>query len=221
MSMEAFDASEHPNRYLTVPNALSVGRLAATPFIANKLAKNPRRWWAVSALIAASDSLDGYIARKFDQKSEFGRKIDPVADKIYGAANLVALTKAEVVPKPLAGAMLAQKAFTASTGIRSEIVGADLHVSKLGRIGEFLGAAGVYTMAASESFSEQSKNVVKRAGTVLAVAGMAVSTMVAIDYHRQINDHLEQQSLAMTRAFMADLETLGFNQNPDFGSNEL
>lgn len=41
------------------------------------------RWWALGVFVtaAASDGLDGWIARRFNQKSEFGAFIDPIADK--------------------------------------------------------------------------------------------------------------------------------------------
>lgn len=41
------------------------------------------RWWALGVFVtaAASDGLDGWIARRFNQKSDFGAFIDPIADK--------------------------------------------------------------------------------------------------------------------------------------------
>lgn len=41
------------------------------------------RWWALAVFLvaAASDGVDGWIARRFNQKSDFGAFIDPIADK--------------------------------------------------------------------------------------------------------------------------------------------
>jgi CDP-diacylglycerol--glycerol-3-phosphate 3-phosphatidyltransferase len=41
------------------------------------------RWWALAVFIvaASSDGIDGWIARRFNQKSDFGAFIDPIADK--------------------------------------------------------------------------------------------------------------------------------------------
>ncbi|PAW70679.1 MAG: hypothetical protein B9S30_02160, partial [Verrucomicrobiia bacterium Tous-C5FEB] len=41
------------------------------------------RWWALAVFLvaAASDGIDGWIARRFNQKSDFGAFIDPIADK--------------------------------------------------------------------------------------------------------------------------------------------
>jgi CDP-diacylglycerol--glycerol-3-phosphate 3-phosphatidyltransferase/cardiolipin synthase len=41
------------------------------------------RWWALAVFIiaASSDGIDGWVARRFNQKSDFGAFIDPIADK--------------------------------------------------------------------------------------------------------------------------------------------
>jgi len=51
------------------------------------------RWWALATFVtaAASDGLDGWIARRFNQRSDFGAFIDPIADKsllLTGVATL-------------------------------------------------------------------------------------------------------------------------------------
>jgi phosphatidylglycerophosphate synthase len=76
------------DRVLTIPNLLSLSRLALLP-VWWWLAASPdptRRTWA-GALIAygiVSDVADGYLARHLNQASEWGRLFDPVGDKIAG-----------------------------------------------------------------------------------------------------------------------------------------
>ena len=52
------------------------------------------RWWAVGIFIIASlsDAVDGYLARRYDQKSKFGAFIDPFADKTLLLTGIVFLT---------------------------------------------------------------------------------------------------------------------------------
>lgn len=50
---------------------------------------------AVFALLALTDFLDGYIARKFDQQTSFGRMLDPIADKFLLYATLLGLVAAQ------------------------------------------------------------------------------------------------------------------------------
>ena len=79
----------------TVPNWLTFGRILSLPLII-VLASFPGRGFGIAAavvfsLAAITDFLDGYIARKTGQVSEFGKLIDPIADKIIVAAAFIML----------------------------------------------------------------------------------------------------------------------------------
>ena len=52
------------------------------------------RWWAVGifGVMAATDKLDGYLARKLNQISKLGTILDPVADKLLIASSIVLLS---------------------------------------------------------------------------------------------------------------------------------
>jgi cardiolipin synthase (CMP-forming) len=89
-------AGELPARVLTVPNAISVARLAGVPvflWLVLGLRSVAGDWWAVGVVIAAglSDWLDGKIARALNQQSRLGQVLDPAADRLYIAATVVAL----------------------------------------------------------------------------------------------------------------------------------
>jgi cardiolipin synthase len=71
-------------RFWTVPNALSLSRIALLPLFVWALIE-PARLWLAGALMAwgiVSDVLDGFLARLLKQESEWGRIIDPLADKL-------------------------------------------------------------------------------------------------------------------------------------------
>jgi CDP-diacylglycerol--glycerol-3-phosphate 3-phosphatidyltransferase len=79
----------------TVPNWLTIGRILSLPLII-LLASFPSRGFGIAAAIvfsiaAITDFLDGYIARKTGQVSEFGKLLDPIADKIIVAAAFIML----------------------------------------------------------------------------------------------------------------------------------
>ena len=79
----------------TVPNWLTIARILSLPAIIF-LASFPTRGFGIAAavvfsLAAITDFLDGYIARKTGQVSDFGKLLDPIADKIIVAAAFIML----------------------------------------------------------------------------------------------------------------------------------
>lgn len=77
-------------------NALTIARIVAIPpLVLLMLSPLPMAAWGAVCLyicIAFTDWLDGWVARTFNQMSEFGRFLDPIADKILVAAMFIALT---------------------------------------------------------------------------------------------------------------------------------
>jgi len=101
-------------RVLTIPNALSVARLAGLPVFL-WLALGPRTraadTWAVILLLAAaaSDWLDGKIARALNQQSRLGQLLDPAADRLYIVATIIALAIRAIIPWWLVGLLAARE----------------------------------------------------------------------------------------------------------------
>lgn len=62
--------------------------------VASGIPNEALRWWALGVYIvaAASDGLDGWIARRFNQRSDFGAYIDPIADKALLLTGVVTLS---------------------------------------------------------------------------------------------------------------------------------
>lgn len=78
---------------LTIPNLLSLLRLLMIPLFVWLYLNGHDGWTAAVLLLSgATDVVDGYIARHFDQISDFGKAFDPVADKLTQAAMLLCLT---------------------------------------------------------------------------------------------------------------------------------
>jgi cardiolipin synthase len=96
----ALAPSDPPARILTVPNAISVARLAGVPVFLWLVLGPKADGWAVGLLILAglSDWLDGTIARAWNQQSRLGQVLDPAADRLYIAATLVALAVRAIIP---------------------------------------------------------------------------------------------------------------------------
>jgi cardiolipin synthase len=88
------------DRILTVPNAISMARLAGVPVFLWLVLGPKADWWAVGLLIAAglSDWLDGKLARAWNQQSRLGQVLDPAADRLYIAATLAGLAVRGIIP---------------------------------------------------------------------------------------------------------------------------
>ena len=87
-------------RWLTVPNALSLVRLAGVPVFLWLLLGPRADGWALVVLMISgiTDWLDGRIARAFDQYSRLGELLDPLADRLYTLAALAAFLIRGIVP---------------------------------------------------------------------------------------------------------------------------
>lgn len=81
------------NQFFTIPNLLSLVRLAMIPLLLwLYLEKREYLWTAVVVVLSgATDIVDGIIARKYDLISDLGKALDPVADKLTQIAMLYCL----------------------------------------------------------------------------------------------------------------------------------
>ncbi|MFV0388918.1 MAG: CDP-alcohol phosphatidyltransferase family protein [Pyrinomonadaceae bacterium] len=84
---------------LTIPNVLTVLRMALIPVFAILLYYGYSVWALIIFLTAgASDAFDGFIARKFQQQSNLGTVIDPIADKLLMITSFVVLSLPHIFP---------------------------------------------------------------------------------------------------------------------------
>ncbi len=89
--------------FLTLPTLLTWARIAAIPLIVGVFylpLNNPTRNLLATTMFvvfAATDWLDGWLARRLNQTSAFGAFLDPVADKILVCAALLVLVKLDRV----------------------------------------------------------------------------------------------------------------------------
>jgi len=97
---------------LTVPNLISFARLLGVPLFLWLLLVAHLDGWAVAVLAigGTTDWVDGYLARRLGQVSRLGELLDPLADRLYILATLIALTIREVVPWQFAAALLSREA---------------------------------------------------------------------------------------------------------------
>ncbi|MGH9880617.1 MAG: CDP-alcohol phosphatidyltransferase family protein [Pyrinomonadaceae bacterium] len=90
------------SRIVTVPNMLTVFRMVLIPVFVT-LVFYQRFIWALAVFVIAgiTDGLDGLLARRFDQRSQLGTILDPIADKLMLVTAFVVLSLKSVFPQPL------------------------------------------------------------------------------------------------------------------------
>ena len=90
------------SRIVTVPNLLTVFRMVLIPvFVSLLFYQRFILALTIFVLAGVTDGLDGLLARRFDQKSQLGTILDPIADKLMLVTSFVVLSMRAVFPQPL------------------------------------------------------------------------------------------------------------------------
>ena len=90
------------SRIITLPNLLTVFRMVLVPIFVTLLFYQRFVLALVVFVIAGiTDGLDGLLARRFDQRSQLGTVLDPIADKLMLVTAFVVLSMRSVFPQPV------------------------------------------------------------------------------------------------------------------------
>ena len=93
---------DSPSRVVTLPNLLTALRMVLTPVFVT-LVYYHRFDWALFVFIIAgvTDCFDGLIARRFNQNSQLGRILDPIADKLLLVTAFIVMSMRSLMPVPI------------------------------------------------------------------------------------------------------------------------
>ncbi len=109
-------ATDAAARVWTVPNAISATRLLLVAVFAYLIvAEHDVAAIIIVMLAGASDWLDGFIARRFDQGSRLGQVLDPAADRLYIFVTLIGLAYRELIPWWLVAIIVTRELALAAT----------------------------------------------------------------------------------------------------------
>lgn len=172
------------DRLLTVPNLISLARLAGVPLFLWLLFSQDQRYAAawLWGLLGATDWVDGWWARKFNVVSEFGKLIDPVTDRVVLITGIMAVGVDGSVPWWLVAAALVREVLVAVAGLVLGAFGARrIDVTWWGKVATFgLYFAFPFLLAGASDVSIA--NWFRVAGWIIAVPSLIYSYMSAAQY---------------------------------------
>lgn len=109
---------------VTIPNLITLMRFLLVPAVVFALLKGYMGWAFTGFLVAGiSDGVDGFIARQFNQRSELGAYLDPMADKLLLVSVFIVLSYLEVLPLWLVIAVVSRDALIVGGVLLATIMG--------------------------------------------------------------------------------------------------
>jgi CDP-diacylglycerol--glycerol-3-phosphate 3-phosphatidyltransferase len=144
---------EASDRVLTIPNALSLARIAVLPLVLLDLLDDRfGRALVLLLLIGASDWFDGYLARVLDQRTRLGAVLDPIGDRAVFVVVGVGLVLADLLPLWVLVVLLARELAVLVVGLVLLLAGRSIpETSRLGKVatsGLMLSITGLLAAAA-------------------------------------------------------------------------
>lgn len=171
------------DKILTIPNLVSFVRLLAIPVF----------WWLLLgednvaaatilfAVVATTDWIDGYLARRLGQVSKLGKALDPVADRLMIASAVIAGLVAGIVPQWIGLLLIAREVYMAIVALFLVFRGAGtLEVRWLGKLATFL----VYSSIAWFYFAAIPflETILTPLAWAAGIAGLAIYWVTALQY---------------------------------------
>jgi cardiolipin synthase len=173
------------DRVWTVPNLISLVRLACAPIFL-WLLFGADSFWAATILLAvlgASDWVDGWIARRYDQGSELGKVLDPTADRVLLLTAVVALLIDDRIPRWYGILMLAREVVIAVFTLALAAAGASrIDVLWVGKAGTFCTMFSFPAFLAASITHGATRDVFWIIGWVFAVPALVLSYYAAVRY---------------------------------------
>lgn len=128
------------DRILTVPNVITLVRLALIPVFLWLLFGRENRAAAAVLLgvLASTDCLDGFVARRYHQVTTLGKVLDPVADRLLLAVAVVSILIDGSVPTVVAVLAMVREALVAVGAVALAALGTRrIDVTLMGKAGTF------------------------------------------------------------------------------------
>lgn len=153
------------SRIVTLPNALTVFRMVLIPIFVSLLFYQRFVWALVVFVLAGvTDGLDGLLARRFDQQSQLGTILDPIADKLMLVTAFIVLSMRGVFHSPL------PKHLPVPFWVTVAVISRDVFI--------IVGAAAINIMTGFRGFKPSWLGKLNTATQILAITAIMFSASV-------------------------------------------
>lgn len=185
----------------SIANRVTLARVVFIPiFLAILLARLPV-WgpWlaaAIFALLAATDAVDGYLARSRNEVTTFGKFIDPIADKLLVTAALVALVELGRLPSWIAVLIISRELVVSGLRLVAVAEGRVIAASVWGKAKTVLQTVAIVSFIVKDSSvivqaaGQAGAHAFGVAAWVVMVAAMLATVASMVDYFYHARDIL-------------------------------
>ncbi len=183
--LENSGESSLSNRALTIPNLISLIRiLLITPFVVFFLDKEYLIATIIIVVSGISDCFDGMIARKFNQESELGKILDPLADKLTLLAVGVCLVVIEPYFLPIVVILVAKDLLmligSSKVVKKGIIVPKSKWYGKLGTVMFYVSVTFIVLMEVIQNIDNPIVYISKQTGMIVSMILLILTAVVMI-----------------------------------------
>lgn len=211
---DAAHAQLSSHRFLTAPNLFTLLRLCCIPLFLYLLFGRDNRAGAAWLLggLGATDWVDGWLARRFNQVSEFGKVFDPTADRLLFIVGITGIIIDGAAPLWFAWLVVAREVVVGVTMAVATLVFKmqRFDVAFLGKLATFLLMFAVpgFMLGASDF---PGHNGFQIASWILGIPGLILSYWTAITYVPAIRSNIAagRASSATSTQPMGESESIG------------
>jgi cardiolipin synthase (CMP-forming) len=184
------------HRYLTAPNVFTLLRLCCIPiFVWLLFGKDDQvaAAWLLGGL-GATDWVDGWLARRFDQVSEFGKIFDPTADRLLFIVAIGSIITYGIPPAWVMWAVVAREVIVGATMAIATLAFSmqRFDVTYWGKLATFLLMFAIPGFMLGDpdsgSFGQQGFLI---ASWILVIPGLVLSYVTAVQYLPKIRAGIE------------------------------
>ena len=201
-----------------VPNILSFIRLFLVPiFIISFFVIDKYVALGVFIIASITDVVDGYIARHFNAMTEFGKILDPFADKLMKMAALISLTIVNLIPIWVTVLMITCDLAMIISGLCIYKKKITIQSNWIGKAGTFIISLGVVLSFFTEWIGEVNVYVIYAGITVAVVAGL---DYVYIFFNKKINRKQKHDKSTQDKTNLNINELNNLNKTELLNNNE-